>query len=228
MGWNVRLDATETDKQYLSQVGPLISTLTCLGVEVLWETPEAASSGFSSCVRRLFPGWGGAGGRGGGVGCSGTGSSKSRAAINATHARSGSTSLVQLFSPSYTNIPAAEEQLVDQLAQTHNCASASSFFFIPRSWVPTAPNNSSGRSESIHTGKILNVCDPGWVTSCWWSLSGGRRRSLKECFTTVQKYILSSAFIWCELTARRLHAETGGEGGSHVGWSSTAGYTVWH
>lgn len=55
-------------------------------------------------------------GREGGVGCSGTGSSKSRAAINATHARSGSMSLVQLFSPSYTNIPAAEEQLVDQLA----------------------------------------------------------------------------------------------------------------
>lgn len=53
----------------------------------------------------------------------------------------------------------------------------------------------SGRSESIHSEKMLNVSDLGWVTSRRYVSPGGRYCLLKECFTTVQKYILSSAFI---------------------------------
>lgn len=170
-------DRIETDRQYLSQLGRLISTLTCLGVEVQWENPEAASS-FSSCVKLLF---GRVGGRQGQI------SPKQHIYGQATWAYSPA-----IFSVlhKYPRCGTATGWSICLNAQAHI-----SQLSLPPSWVLTNPNNPSGRSESIHTEKILNVSDLRWVTSWRWCLSGGRHCLLEECFTTVQKYILSSAFI---------------------------------
>lgn len=40
-------------------------------------------------------------------------------------------------------------------------------FFLPVSWVLNILNNSSGRTESIRTEKMLNALDLRWVTSRW-------------------------------------------------------------
>lgn len=76
-----------------------------------------------------------------------------------------------------------------------NAHEHTSQLFLPPSGVLTTLNNPSGRSECIHTEKILNGSDLRWVTSWWWCLSGGRHCLQEECFTMVQKYIPGSAFI---------------------------------
>lgn len=56
--------------------------------------------------------------------------------INATHVGSGHMSAVQLFSPSYINIPTAGQQLVDQSVLMHNRPSANSSYRPPGSQLP--------------------------------------------------------------------------------------------
>lgn len=138
-------DRFDTDKRYLSQLGPLTrrerrrsgravlsSTLTWLGVKVQWESPEPAS-GFSSCVKLLL-------GRVIWV-------QSSFEEINATHVGLGHMSTVQLFPPflyKYPHCGTATGWSICLNTQPHI-----SQLFLPASWALTILNNSSGRSDSV-------------------------------------------------------------------------------
>ena len=85
--------------------------------------------------------------------------------INATHVGSGHMSAVQLFSSllyKYPHCGTATGWSICLNAEAHIGQVVS-----PASWVSAALNKSSGRSESIHTGKTLNASDLRWATSLW-------------------------------------------------------------
>ena len=158
-------DRSDADNRYLSQLGSLTrpekedATGELCWAQLwpvwVWKSNEKVQSQHRVSARALnFLSGGAAAGRGV------KWVQGSFEEINATHVRSG-----QLFSSilyKYPHCGMATGWSICLNAEAHIGQVIS-----PASWVSAALNNSSGRSESIHTGKTLNASDLRWATSLW-------------------------------------------------------------